>query len=132
MLRNIMSVVIGVIIAAALFSLAALIMLLTIASKVKGHGEESDLDGISKVFDVVSFLVIFTCFFIGGYITGRISTKKDMIHGAITGIVLIVLLAYASDFDKSTEAIIYYVVILPFTLIGTLMAVRVKKRKKLI
>ena len=41
MLRNIMSVVIGVIIAAALFSLAALIMLLTIASKVKGHGEES-------------------------------------------------------------------------------------------
>ena len=55
-----------------------------------------------------------------------------MIHGAITGIVLIVLLAYASDFDKSTEAIIYYVVILPFTLIGTLMAVRVKKRKKLI
>ncbi|HQW44179.1 MAG: TIGR04086 family membrane protein [Chitinophagaceae bacterium] len=132
MLRNIMSVVIGVIIAAALFSLAALIMLLTIASKVKGHGEESDLDGISKVFDVVSFLVIFTCCFIGGYITGRISTKKDMIHGAITGIVLIVLLAYASDFDKSTEAIIYYVVILPFTLIGTLMAVRVKKRKKLI
>ena len=64
MLRNIMSVVIGVIIAAALFSLAALIMLLTIASKVKGHGEESDLDGISKVFDVVSFHVIFTCCFI--------------------------------------------------------------------
>lgn len=130
-IRNILSVVTGVLIAAALFSLAVLVMLLTIASKVKGHGEETDLDSIAKVFDAVSFIVIFICCFIGGYITGRISTTKDMIHGTITGIVLAVLLAYSTDFDTSTEAIVYYLVILPFTLIGTLVAIRQKRKNQM-
>lgn len=127
-LRNVLSVIAGVLIAAALFSLAVLVLLLSIASKVKGHGDETNLDGIANVFDAVSIIVIFICCFIGGYLTGRISTTKDMIHGTITGVVLTVLLAYSTNFDTSTEAIVDYLVILPFTLIGTMVAIRQKRK----
>jgi hypothetical protein len=127
--RNILSVIAGVLSATLLFMVAALIMLLVIASKVHGRGEETDLENITQVFDIVSFLVIFTCCFIGGYLTGRISVTKDMIHGAITGLVLTTLLAYSTNFDQSKEAIVYYAVILPFTLVGTYIAIRKKKKK---
>jgi hypothetical protein len=127
--RNLFSVIAGVLLAAALFSLAVLVFLLLIASRVKGHGEETDLETMARAFDPASFLVIFTCCFSGGYCTGRISTRYDMIHGAITGVVSAFLLAYSTNFDHSTEAILYYAVIPPFTLTGTWLAARQKRKR---
>ncbi|MGB3007107.1 MAG: TIGR04086 family membrane protein [Chitinophagaceae bacterium] len=127
--RNIISVIAGVIIAAVIFMLAGLILLLNLASKVKGHGEESDFNDISGNFSIAALIITFSCCFLGGYVTGRISTKKDLIHGAITGLVLTLLLAYISDFSLNGESITYYLTIIPFTLLGTLLAIWFKKRK---
>lgn len=128
-IRNVFAVVTGVIIASALFTLALIILLLFIAAQAKGHGEDSDFENISKSFGLISYLIIFICCFTGGFITGRISTRKDLIHGAITGIVLTILMIYFSDFDFSSEAIFYFVVIIPFTILGTLLAIKIKRRK---
>lgn len=127
--RNIFSVVGGVLTSAALFMLAGLILLLFIASKVKGHGEENDLEPLSGRIDIAAIITMFVCCSLGGYVTGRISTKNDLIHGCITAVVLIFLLAYISEFKFTSTDIFNYLIIIPFTLAGTYLAMRVKKRK---
>jgi uncharacterized membrane protein len=128
-IRNVFAVVAGVMIASILFTLALLILLLYIASQAKGHGETSDFENLSKYFGLISYLIIFICCFTGGFITVKISTRKDIIHGAITGIVLTVLMIYFSDFDFSNEAVINYLVMIPFTLLGTLLAIKLKRKQ---
>jgi hypothetical protein len=130
--RNIFSVVAGVITSSALFMLAGLIMLLFIASKAKGHGEESDFAKATDTIGVSMIAAMFICCAMGGFITGRISTKSDVIHGSITAAVLIFMLAYISDFRFNSSDIINYLVILPFTLTGTFLSIRMKKRNPIL
>jgi hypothetical protein len=127
--RNIFSVVAGVITSSLLFMLAGLIMLLFIASKAKGHGEESDFEKTTDTISIGMIAALFICCLLGGFVTGRISTKSDVIHGSITGGVLIFLLAYISSFSFNGSDIINYLLIIPFTLAGTFLAMRMKKRK---
>ena len=127
--RNIFSVVAGVITSSALFMLSALILLLFIASKAKGHGEESDFEKFSGGIDIAAIITMFICCALGGFVTGRISTKNDLIHGSITAVILIFLLAYISEFKFTSNDVINYLVIVPFTLTGTFLAIRTKKGK---
>jgi asparagine N-glycosylation enzyme membrane subunit Stt3 len=128
--RNIFSVVAGVITSSLLFMLAGLIMLLFLASKVKGHGEESDFEKTTDTVSIGMIAALFICCLLGGFVTGRISTKNDVIHGSITAAVLILLLASISNFRFNSSDIINYLLIIPFTLTGTLLAIRMKKRRK--
>lgn len=127
--RNIFSVVAGVITSAMLFMLAGLIMLLFIASKVKGHGEENDTEKTKNEISIGMIVATFICCAVGGFVTGRISTKSDLIHGSITAVVLVIMLAAISDFSTSNYDLLNYIVIIPFTLAGTFLAIRMKKRK---
>ena len=127
--RNIFSVVAGVLTSSVLFMLAGLILLLFIASKAKRHGEESDLGKFSNGIDIAAIITMFVCCSLGGFVTGKISTKNDLIHGSITAVVLIFLLAYISDFKFTSTDAINYLLIIPFTLAGTVLAMRMKKRK---
>ena len=122
--RNILSVVIGVLTSVVLFLIGGLILLLLIASKAKGHGEESDLGNIT----LAGVILLFVCCFAGGFITGKISTKSDWIHGIIAGIVLIILFLAMSEFVVDKESLISTFAIIPFTLAGTYIAI-LQKRK---
>lgn len=105
-------------------------MLLFIASKAKGHGEESDFAKTSDSISIGMIAAMFICCLLGGFVTGRISTKSDVIHGSITAAVLIFLLAYISNFSFTGTDVINYLLIIPSTLAGTFWAIRMKKRKK--
>jgi predicted neutral ceramidase superfamily lipid hydrolase len=127
--RNVFSVVAGVLVSYVLYLLFGLILLLFIASKVKGHGEESGLKKLSTTLDITSIIALFICCLLGGFVTGKISTKKDMIHGGITAIVSCILLVIISDFDFSNESLVYYLVSILATLLGTTLAIKQKKKK---
>lgn len=127
--RNIFSVVAGVLVSAALYMLFGLILLLFIASKAKGHDEESGLDKISTTLDIASLIALLVCCLLGGYATGRISTKKDMAHGAITAVISSILLASINNFEFNKESIVYYLVSIVATLFGTALAIKLKKKK---
>ena len=127
--RNIFSVVAGVLTSVILFLLAGLILLLFIASKAKGHGEESNLEKDSDPISIGIIITTFICCAVGGFVTGKISTKNDIIQGSITAIVLIFLQAYISEFKFASTDIFNYLIIIPFTLIGTAFSIRMKKQK---
>ena len=127
--RNIFSVIAGVLTSVILFLLAGLIFLLFIANTVNGHGEESNLEKASTPISISIIITTFICCALGGFVTGKLSTKKDMIHGSITAIVLIFLLAYISDFKFTSTDIFNYLIIIPCTLVGTILSIRMKKRK---
>ncbi len=130
--RNVFSVIAGVLTSVILFFLAGLILLLFIASKTKGHGEASNLEKSSDSISISMIIGTFICCAVGGFVTGKISTKNDMIHGSITAAVLIFLLAYISEFKFTSTDIFNYLIIIPFTLAGTTLSIRMKKRKTII
>ncbi|MEO5945945.1 MAG: hypothetical protein ABIP79_03955 [Chitinophagaceae bacterium] len=127
--RNIFSVIAGVLTSVLLFSLAGLILLLFIASKAKGHGEENNFAKASASISISVIITTFICCALGGFVTGKISTKNDIIHGSITAVVLIFLLAYISEFKFTSTDIFNYLIIIPFTLAGVALSIRMKKRK---
>lgn len=131
MVRNIFSVVAGVLVSAVLYLLFGLILLLFIASKAKGHGEESGLENLSTTLDITSIIALFICGLLGGFVTGRISTKKDMIHGITTAFVSTILLASIFYFDLNKESIVCYLVGILATLTGTSLAIKLKNKKAL-
>ncbi len=130
-IRNVFSVVAGVLVSAALYMLFGLILLIFIASKAKGHGEESGLERISTTLDIASTIALIICCLLGGFATGSLSTKKDMIHGAITAIISSILLASINDFDFQIQSIAYYLTGILATIFGTYLAIKLKKKKAL-
>lgn len=130
-IRNFFAVVAGVITGTAFFMLAGLILLLTQLSQVKGHGEETDFSKINNRFLVFVIFIIAIGGFIGGYISTRISTKKDWAHGAITGFVMAGLLAYITEFNFEAEAILYYITIIGSALLGTWLGIRWKNKNSI-
>ncbi len=130
-IRNIFSVVAGVLVSSALYMLFGLILLIFIASKVKGHGEESGFEKISTTLDIASTIALLICCLLGGFVTGSLSTRKDMAHGAITAVISTILLASINDFEFNTPSIINYLVAILATLFGTSLAIKLKKKKAL-
>ena len=68
---------------------------------------------------------------LGGYTTVKVSTRKDIIHAFITGIVLTILYALENEFDwRYPDTGIAYVGFIPIVMIGGIIGVR-KKRTRL-
>lgn len=70
---------------------------------------------------------------LGGYTTVKVSTRKDIIHAFITGIVLTILYALKNDFEfdwRYPDTGIAYVGFIPIVMIGGIIGVR-KKRTRL-
>jgi uncharacterized BrkB/YihY/UPF0761 family membrane protein len=128
MLRNIFSVIAGVLTASLLFGIGGLILLLTQLNKIKGHGEETDVESIASSFTIFSILIIVFAMIIGALVTVKISTRKDLAHGLITGAVCCVLFAYITEFDITADSIVLYLIIMSGAAVGTFIGIRSKKR----
>lgn len=129
MLRNFFSVVAGVLTASLLFGIGGLILLNTQLKKIKGHGEETDVESIASSFTNFYMLIIVIAMTLGAFVTVKISTRKDLAHGLITGAVCGVLFAYITEFDISADTIVLYLIIISGAVLGTLIGIRTKKRK---
>jgi hypothetical protein len=129
--KNVLSVILGVLTGAAIFTIAGLILVLTSLPSIKGDTEESGLGNLAGILEIVPAILVALSSFMGGYVTAKISTKKDMVHGLITGLVLLGLFVYINEIDFAKDVIIYYLIIIPLTLLGTYFAIW-KKRKNII
>ncbi len=130
MARNIFSVIAGVLTASLLFGIGGLILLITQLNKIKGHGEKTDVESIAGSFTIFSMLIIVIAIIIGAFITVKISTRKDLVHGLITGAVCCVLFAYITEFDITTDTLVLYLIIMLGAGAGTLIGMRTKKKNK--
>jgi len=123
-IRNFLSVVAGV-----LFALIVVIPIGLIA----GLLVFSDA-AIPKSQENLSTLLLFAGFVVGsllgGYTTVKISTRRDLIHAFITGIVLTFLYALVNDFKfdwRYPDTGIAYIGFIPVVMIGGIIRVRKKR-----
>ncbi len=127
MARNIFSVIAGVLTASLLFGIGGLILLITQLNKIKGHGEATDVESIASSFTIFSMLIIVIAMIIGAFVTVKISTRKDLAHGLITGAVCCVLFAYITEFDITTDTLVLYLIIISGAGAGTFWGIWSKK-----
>lgn len=131
MLQNFFSVVAGVLTASLIFGIGGLILFITQLNKIKGHVEETDMESIAGSFTLFSMLIIVIAMVVGAFVTVMISTRKDLAHGLIAGIVCCILLAYITDFDLTTDSVLLFLIILSGAAAGTLIGIHTKKKRKL-
>lgn len=122
-IRNFFSVVAGVLIALIVVIPIGLIAGLLVFSDAV----------IPKSQEILSTLLLLAGFvagsLLGGYITVKISTRRDLIHAFITGIVLTFLYAWVNDFEfdwRYPDTGIAYVGFIPVVMIGGIIRVRKK------
>ena len=130
MMRNFFSVVAGVLTASLLFGIGGLILLITQLNKIKGHGEETDVESIAGSITFFSILIIIIAMVTGAFVTVKISTRKDLAHGLITGTVCCVLFAYITEFDITTDTLVLYLIIMLGAGAGTFIGMRTKKKNQ--
>jgi hypothetical protein len=124
-LRNIFSVVAGVLSALA-----------TIIPCVILSWEFSYKDGnIQEDFNILTFLIssigIIGGAILGGYITAKISTRKDIIHILLTGIILSVLYLASGDFKINylrTKEILILLLPIPIVSLGGFIGIKQKQK----
>lgn len=123
-IRNFFSVVAGVLIALIVIIPIGLIAGLLVFSDA----------AIPKSQEILSTLLLFAGFvagcLLGGYTTVKISTRKDLIHAFITGIVLTFLYAWVNDFEfdwRYPDTGIAYAGFIPIVMIGGIIGVRKKR-----
>ena len=130
MIRNFFSVVAGVLTASLLFGIGGLILLITQLNKIKGHGEETDVESIAGSITFFSILIIIIAMVTGAFVTVKISTRQDLAHGLITGAVCGVLFAYITEFDITTDTLVLYLIIMLGAGAGTFIGIRTKKKNQ--
>ncbi len=130
MIRNFFSVVAGVLTASLLFGIGGLILLITQLNKIKGHGEETDVESIAGSITFFSILIIIIAMVTGAFVTVKISTRKDLAHGLITGAVCCVLFAYITEFDITTDTLVLFLIIMLGAGAGTFIGIRTKKKNQ--
>ncbi len=123
-IRNFFSVVGGVLIALIVVIPIGLIAGLLVFSDAT----------IPKSQEILSTLLLLAGFvagsLLGGYTTVKISTRRDLIHAFITGIVLTFLYAWVNDFELNwqyPDTGIAYVGVIPIVMIGGIIGVRKKR-----
>jgi putative membrane protein (TIGR04086 family) len=123
-IRNFFSVVAGVLIALIVVIPIGLIAGLLVFSDA----------AIPKSQEILSTLLLFAGFvagsLLGGYTTVKISTRRDLIHAFITGIVLTFLYAWVNDFEfdwRYPDTGIAYAGFIPIAMIGGIIGVRKKR-----
>ena len=122
--RNILSVVTGVMLAVVIILPIGLLAGLLIFSDSKIPRSQAILSDILLIVGSVLGCII------GGYYTAKISTRKVIVHGIFTGIVLTLLYALVNDFEfdfRYPEIGIIYFGIIPVVLIGVVMGIKIRK-----
>lgn len=124
-LRNFLSVVAGVICA------LAIIIPIGFFAGLLSFSDES----IPKTQTIISTVLLIAgpvagCI-LGGYTTVKVSTRKDIIHAIITGMVLTFLYAWVNDFEfdwRYPETGIAYMGFIPTVLMGAIIGIRQKRK----
>lgn len=122
--RNFLSVVAGVFI--TFFIIFPIVIFVPFISF-----SDSRISRSQEIFTDVLLIsgALFGCI-MGGYTTAKISTRKDIVHGIITGLVLTFLLVCVNEFEfdlRYPDAGIIYFGTIPVVLIGVYIAIRKKK-----
>ncbi len=124
--RNILSVVAGVLIALVIILSIGLVAVLLSFSDSRIPRYQAILSDVLLIGGSVLGCLI------GGYYTAKISTRKDIVHGICTGIVLTLLYALVNDFEfdlRYPDIGIIYFGIIPVVLIGIFIG---NKKKKIV
>jgi len=124
-LRNFFSVVAGVI------SALAIIIPIGLIAGFLSFSDES----IPKTQTIISTVLLIAgpvagCI-LGGYTTVKVSTRKDIIHAIITGMVLTFLYAWVNDFEydwRYPEIGIAYMGFIPTVLMGAIIGIKQKRK----
>ena len=125
--RNFLSVVAGV--------MAALVIIIPC---VIFSWRYSYKDGsIQEDFYILTFLIstigIIFGIFLGGYVTAKISTRRDKIHTLITGIILSLLYLASGDFKLhyfTNKEILIILMPIPIVLLGGFWGIKSKQKLK--
>lgn len=126
-LRNFFSVVAGVTLALVFIIPVALFAALL-------NNPDSSIPTSQEILPTLLLIsgIVAGCM-LGGYTTVKVSTRRDLIHAFITGIVLTFLYALVNDFEfdwRYQDTGIAYVGFIPVVMIGGIIGAR-KKRTKL-
>ena len=127
-IRNFLSILSGVLVALLLVILINLILLFMNLEMIGDASVSSAKEIRYYIFVAISIAISSG---VGGYITAKISTRNDVFHIIITGIVLVLLKLIADNFDFSIYDIyerIFLFVIFPFALIGGYWGIKNKNQ----
>ncbi len=122
--RNFLSVVAGVIIALVIIIPSTIFATLMVFSDGTVPKSQQVISTALTIGAIAAGCIT------GGYLTVKISTRKDWVHTIITGLVLTCLLALVNDFEfdwRYPDVGIFYFGILPAVLIGAWAGIRKKK-----
>lgn len=123
-LRNFISVVVGVVVALVIIIPIAIFAALMVFSDGTIPKSQQVISTVLTIGAIAAGCIT------GGYLTVKISTRKDWIHSIINGLVLTFLLALVNDFEfdwRYPDIGISYFVILPLVLFGAWAGIRKKK-----
>jgi len=124
-IRNIFSVVAGVMIALAIIIPIGLLGGLLNFSDTAIKKSQSIISTVLLIAGPVAGCIL------GGYTTVKVSTRKDIIHAFITGLVLTFLYAWVNDFEfdwRFPDMGIAYLGFVPTVLAGAIIGIRKKKK----
>lgn len=126
-LRNFFSVVAGVI------SALVIIIPCVILSWTFSYADGSIQDDFNILTFLISTIVIISGAILGGYITAKISTRKDTIHILLTGVMLSLLYLAAGNFKLhyfTKKEIISLLLPIPFVSLGGFIGIKNKQKSK--
>lgn len=86
----------------------------------------------SKVVKVISFIYVILTFLVFGFMEGKKALEKGYLTGIKTGLLFIGIMFLISLFNKnffSFSKIIYYVILLFATILGSMIGINMKKNK---
>lgn len=126
-IRNFMSVVAGVLIA----------LVIIIPSVIFSWKFSYEDGNIQEDFRVLTFLIstsgMICGMLLGGYVTAKVSTRKDIIHILITGIILSLLYLASGDFKLhyfSKKEILILLSPIPIVSLGGFWGIKSKQKLK--
>ncbi|HRE39304.1 MAG TPA: TIGR04086 family membrane protein [Chitinophagaceae bacterium] len=123
-IRNFLSVVAGVMIALIIILPIGLFAGLLVFSDSNIPKSKETLSKLLLIFGLIAGCLL------GGYTTVKMSTRKDLVHAFITGIVLTFLYALVNDFEfdwRYPDTGIAYAGFIPIVMIGGIIGERKKR-----
>ena len=126
LLKNIVAILAGSVLAAALFWAGALISLIVLAQGVKRDSEPGSMISSANTNYLILCITAFVASFLGGLITTRMAADKNYRPALITGLLLVIMLVAINNFMISKESLLFYAAIFLPALLGARAVLRKK------